>query len=271
METISMDEYRLLTKPNVRSNVGFAKMRKLVRSVTEDDTINPFNDNTRIPNNARKIPIVLIINGPGRSGKDTFVDTLNNHVKDSNGTVVSCTTVFLVYNAMRELTDLFTDTHTSGYDVRIESSIANKTEEWRQFMHEIKMAWSRYCDGPLRYVVNKAFKSVEDEKCQFITIMSRENDEIMRISQILDNIGFLTIRIYIDGAKTAAQYQNDCDHNAVYDREIYDIYIKNDADYNSFIHKSDRIANTLIQFYNSSDYDYYMYNCYDSNSNLTCD
>ena len=259
METISMDEYRLLSKPYGSSKVGFAEMRKLTRSVTEDDTIKHFNDDTIVPNNARKIPIVLIINGPGRSGKDTFVDTLNNHVKVSNGTVVSCTTVSLVYNAMRELTDPFTDTHTSGYDVRIESSIANKTEEWRQFMHEIKMAWSRYCDGPLRYVVNQSFKAIKDEKCQFITIMSRENDEIIRISQILDKIGFLTIRIYIDGIKTADQYQNDCDHNAVYGREIYDIYIKNDADYNSFIHKSDRIANTLIQFYNSSDYDYYMY------------
>ena len=96
MKTISMDEYRLLTKPNGSSEVGFAEMRKLARSVTEDDTINSFNDNTGIPNNARKIPIVLIINGPGRSGKDTFVDTLNNNVKVSNGTVVSCTTVRLV-------------------------------------------------------------------------------------------------------------------------------------------------------------------------------
>ena len=73
METISMDEYRLLTKPNGSSKVGFAEMRKLTRSITEDDTINPFSDNTRIPNNARKIPIVLIINGPGRSGKEASV------------------------------------------------------------------------------------------------------------------------------------------------------------------------------------------------------
>lgn len=223
------------------------------------------NKITLMPDNVeadigKKLPIVCIVNGPGRSGKDTFVEQFTAVSTETNWNLwsVRLSTVDSVYSAAELLTSMFTNDTEPAYCKEIDESISNKSDEYRQFLNDIKMAWSRYCDGPSRYILRRTIDLTEnyDNPPSFIFAMCREADEINHLTQVLQNAGYLVIRIYIDGKLTADDYQNDCDHNVHADSVDYDLYITNKGTLNEFIEKSKKIAHQFFDFYFSSDYNY---------------
>lgn len=220
-----------------------------------------------------RAPIVLIINGPGRSGKNSFCDIINDffykHPCYNAYTIDTVSTVDLVYNAMHCLLD---DDERPG----IQSDIDDKADDWRQLMHEIKMSWSNYCNGPMEYIVKRynmaiqtnavymynrlmsssSATSTANKDISLFCIFSREPAEIRRFVKMFTEARILCYTIYIDGITTPEDYKNECDSNVLSENIHYDfrfINVEGSDGYSSYSAEVVNFAEKLMEFFTDNE------------------
>lgn len=201
------------------------------------------------------LPIVIIVGGVARGGKNTFVDMCTSKYSyergEFMGLVRSLSTVDLCYKAIND-TLLKNDTRAEVVD-----AVKNKSDEWRQFMHEVKMSWTKFCDGPSNYILQQLNDAVmgpinlsktDQSKPELVFVQLREVDETRKLKKMLNDAGYLCLAVFIDGSTTTNDFNNGCDHNIVYDPEVYDVLIENKGTLNDLLEKCDSFIAKLLSF-----------------------
>jgi len=151
---------------------------------------------------------VVIVNGQGRSGKDTFCDLCGYFTNVHK------------YSSVDEIKRM---ARLAGWDGK------TKDEKTRKFLSDLKFLCSEYSDMPMRLMKEK-FNSLngiyEGEKEQILFLMSRECEEIYRAKQELNAITLL-----IRNPNIAKIFSNSADANVeeYQDKYGYDSIINNDG------------------------------------------
>ena len=213
--------------------------------------------------NMQKLPIIIILNGAGAVGKDTFVDDFTDVASTNSrvSRVMRLSTVDLVYTAVNKVL-LMEDIGENGDHVRasIQKSVKEKDDPWRQFMNDVKMAWSRYCDGPRQYIMNRVIDIVKTNRfIEYIFIYSRESPEINSFVELFNNAGFLVTTLFMYGRKNAEDWQNDCDSQVADGKVHYDYQIGNTGTLEDLNAEAVEYYKKLSTIYESEYYDNWIY------------
>lgn len=143
---------------------------------------------------------IIIINGSGGVGKDTFVEFCQEYCKIKN-----ISSVDKVKEAARVLT---------GWD-------GTKDEKSRKLLVDLKQLGIEYNDAPFKYIVDSAneFKKT-DEELMFVHI--REISEIEKVKKATNAKTLL-----VTNKNVAPITSNESDKNVM--NYQYDFYIRNDG------------------------------------------
>ncbi len=145
----------------------------------------------------------IIVNGEGGVGKDTFVDFCIAELERLGLKGGKASSVDLVKVAARYL----------GWD-------GEKDEKGRQFLHDLKMLSTKYCDGPMKYMSGFLEHSQHVPGCTFFHV--REPLEITKfVNRFPDTFTIKITRKAVEG-----KYSNPAD-GGVHDYD-YDMIIVND-------------------------------------------
>lgn len=143
---------------------------------------------------------VIIINGTGGSGKDTFVE---NVMKISTVNIDNISTV----DKVKEVAIML------GWG-------GDKEERSRKFLSDIKDLWSEYCDGPYYNVLER----IEKTNSEIIFVHCREPEEIGKFAKYYGE-QCTTLLIKRTDHQTRG---NHADENV--ENYSYDTVIDNDSD-----------------------------------------
>lgn len=233
--------YQTIFAPSVSRDIILSNLAKFDISVSANRHTPNTSGVSSVPIRPVKLPFILLINGPGRSGKDSFVDIIGDYLskKDYPTRVCSVSTVDKIYAGMNAI--LSNDDREE-----VQQQIQSKSDQWRQFMHELKMSWSKFCDGPYQYILREIYHSIYNNieysvsnPVEFVTVMTREPDEIYRMIDQFTSIGLMVFSIFIDGITKSTDYKNDCDSKV---DGNYDIYFTNN------LNQFDMFKEQVIQF-----------------------
>lgn len=247
-------EYYAPNKVAGYSTTGADELAKLFNCGTVLEKV----DLTKV--NVAKLPIIFLVNGYGASGKDTFLGFCNKICPNS---IIRISTVDLVYKAINGVL-LNDDVNSMGTKYRdsVAKSVETKDDAWRQFMHEVKMSWSKYSDGPVQYVLNQVnYIWTHFPEIRFIFIYSRESEEINRFSKIFQDMGYLSARIWVQGPEEN-HWDNDCDHDVVQEAVRYHYVIDNTGTLDDLKDTARDFMEMIVKFYESPEYDYMAYRTY---------
>ncbi|MEO6729124.1 MAG: hypothetical protein ABIM99_04340 [Candidatus Dojkabacteria bacterium] len=147
---------------------------------------------------------IVVINGIGRSGKDTFVEICQQILKPLN---IACYNISSI-DPVKEAAGI----------LGAPANIANKTDAVREFWHDIKMAWVKYDDGPFNYLKNK----IETLGDGSFFLHMREVKEIEKFVE-----AFPETKTLIVSRKTNEVLLNPADSQVA--NAKYDFSIKNDG------------------------------------------
>lgn len=105
---------------------------------------------------------IIIINGKGRSGKDTFVKMIGKYIKTQNYSSVS-----LIREVAKQL----------GYDEN------RKNEKDRKFLSDLKMLSTKYNDAPYNDMIQTILKFLytKENQNELLFVHVREPNEIRRL------------------------------------------------------------------------------------------
>lgn len=149
---------------------------------------------------------IVIINGKGRSGKDTFVYMVKNYISAENYSSID-----LIKKVAKQL----------GYD-------NGKTMKDRKFLSDLKVLATEYNDAPYNDIINKIlrFMYCKNNKNQLLFIHVREPKEIQRLLDFgkMNKIDMSTLLIIRDEIENNT-YGNMADDNV--NDFIYDYYVYN--------------------------------------------
>lgn len=144
---------------------------------------------------------IIIINGSGGVGKDTFVEFCQKYCKVKN-----ISSVDKVKEAARVLT---------GWD-------GTKDEKSRKLLVDLKQLGIEYNDAPFKYIVESAkeFRESEDEELMFVHI--REISEIEKV-----RVAAKAKTLLVTNKNVPLITSNESDKNVM--NYQYDLYIRNDG------------------------------------------
>lgn len=151
---------------------------------------------------------LFILNGIGKSGKDTFVEEISDYY--------SYTTHLSTITPIKEVASKI------GWD-------GNKDEKGRQFLCELKNLCTKYYDTSIQYLKEQLQPLYEDNIPHIIFIDCREPKEIKKL--VKEFTQFNPVTILIDASKRVKTPNNKADKQ-VY-KYKYDIVIPNNK---SLIH-----------------------------------
>lgn len=103
---------------------------------------------------------IFVINGSGGNGKDTFVEMCSEFIDTLNISSVD---------------------QVKGIGTQMGWNGKSKTEEDRKFLSDLKDLWTRYSDGPYKYIMNMIFNFESIYEDSFMFIHVREPKEIEKI------------------------------------------------------------------------------------------
>ena len=157
---------------------------------------------------------IVIINGIGRSGKDTFVEICQEILKPFHIPVYNLSSIDPVKDAAEHLD--------------LPRNPEHKTDAVREFWYDIKMAWVKYNDGPFNYLRSNIGK--HPEGLFFLHI--REVEEVEKVVKAFP--GAIKLEV---SRENVDQLFNRADTQV---RKIkYDLEIKNDGTLEEFKKKAE--------------------------------
>lgn len=161
--------------------------------------------------------LVVIINGPGGSGKDTFIEICRELLAPRQIPVHS----FSAVDQVKEWAKVM------GWD-------GAKDEAGRKLLYDIKMASARYNNGPTKYLL----KSVKGIETGLIFLHIREPQEIAKLAAQLPQV--LKLHIMREGAAVLA---NGADNVTL--ESSYDYYIDNNGTLDDLQFRAQQFLSTL--------------------------
>lgn len=166
---------------------------------------------------------VVIINGSGGVGKDTFIDMIGKFAK-----VVNYSSVDVVKKLAKG----------AGWE-------GEKTEKARKFLSDLKRITTEYNDLSFRCtlgIVNAFFKADDDDEILFIHV--REPEEIDRLKNvILDALHVNALTLLITRASVQVIESNVSDRNVA--NYEYDFYCKNDGSFHDLANAAKKFLESI--------------------------
>lgn len=161
---------------------------------------------------------IIIINGSGGVGKDTFVDLCSKYASVIN------------YSSVKEIKQIATQ---FGWD-------GGKTEKDRKFLSDLKLLSADYSDFPYRCILKQIQEFLNQDEKEILFIHSRNIPEIARVVKEFSHEIIFTLLI------TRGQVEKITSNIADADVENYDydFTISNDGS----INKLDWIAKNFVSF-----------------------
>lgn len=156
---------------------------------------------------------IVIINGTGGSGKDTFVEFVSKYASVYNFSSIDTIKMIAslaVYRSQKELEWL------AEYGWK-----GQKTEKDRKFLSELKRIWKEYNDLPFKDT-EKAVELFQKSDREIMFIHIREPEEIKRIVNATEE-GVHTLLIKRAGLENISSNNSD----ALVDNYPYDYVIEN--------------------------------------------
>lgn len=255
-----MSAYNLEYEMRLRTSRGRSREAlEQLFNVPEENSLVKIADRSHM----QKLPIIIILNGAGAVGKDTFVDDFTDAASTNSrvSRVMRLSTVDLVYTAVNKVLLLEDITEDGSYArASIQISVREKDDPWRQFMSDVKMAWSRYSDGPRQYIMNRVIDIVKTNRfIEYIFIYSRESPEINSFVDLFNGAGFLVTTLFMYGRKNAEDWQNDCDSQVADGGVHYDYQIGNTGTLEDLKTEAVTYYKALSAIYNGEYYDNWIY------------
>lgn len=150
---------------------------------------------------------IIIINGSGGVGKDTFVDMVRQEIYNISGS--NCR-VYQISDPVKAIAE------EMGWE-------GGKTEKDRKFLSDLKVLWSEYNDGPFERM-DKAVKLFKhDAKNDVLFLFMREPAEIKRASEMYDALTVVITSDRVDKIESNMADKNVMNYN-------YDVVIRNNLD-----------------------------------------
>lgn len=217
---------RTIAQLSIAKN-GILDIMKRAATLSVESGVNN-NHNVVVDNaklNSNPFPIVVLVSGAGGNGKDTFIEAVGKHCAAYNLSSIT---------EVKEIANILVD-YTTGIEDEMpicpSKHLTEKTDNYRQFLHDLKMAWSKFCDGPnyrllleLREVLSEQINGLERYDVIFLHV--REGNEIDRIKKTIEEqYGIIALTMIVKGLIAASDYVNDCDSNV--DNYAYDLTIIN--------------------------------------------
>lgn len=157
---------------------------------------------------------IVILNGTGGSGKNTFADMVGKHIPMRH---ISMVDIVKDYIDMIGIQD-------------------EKDEHFRRFLSDIKLALEYYKDIPFQYVIIETNKFLEDSQTKILFIDMREPHDIERFEK-----NYLCTKVLVKNI-----HINDIMSN-IADASIKDIYYDYIIDNNGTISDLEESAKTFIK------------------------
>lgn len=157
---------------------------------------------------------IVIINGSGGVGKDTFVELCGKYVKVRNVSAV---------DKVKEAANILID-----WD-------GVKDEKYRKLLVDLKQLSVDFNDAPTKYLKKQAEEFIQNEEECLMFIHIREISEIKKLKELIDAKTLL-----ITSKRVPVITSNSSDANvANYD---YDLYITNDGTVEELEEKAKKFA-----------------------------
>jgi dephospho-CoA kinase len=155
---------------------------------------------------------VILINGAGGSGKDTFVELLKTYFLNTN-----------IVENISTIDDVKFLAHRMGWD-------GVKDERGRQFLADLKNAWTKYNNGANERVLEKIVKWNSDEnissKSYLVFIHCREPEALSWFVEKLKKRKIQVCSLYVERLGIE-EFSNSADKNV--NQFSYDIVIHNNG------------------------------------------
>ena len=173
---------------------------------------------------------VVVINGTGTSGKNTFVDFVKEVYLEEK----------VLGKPHVEIYDISTVDKVKEFATQIFGWNGEKDERSRRMLSDLKDTWSLYSNGPLANITktvveNSLINSTFGVDSLFF-IHCREPEEIAKLVKTFSTVAGSCKTLLINRPDTSVK-GNHADEN-VADYE-YDIVIQNDSDLKEFRHKAE--------------------------------
>lgn len=156
---------------------------------------------------------VVIVNGTGGSGKDTFVKFCR---KTKQGESMRLIKHISTVDKVKQIARLY-----MGY-------ADTKTEKDRKFLSDLKDAWESYNNGPTNYVVYFVDNLAALEKDHVVFIDCREPEQIENLVNIFKSKGYLVSTLLITNCRVPIIKSNHADKEVL--NYSYDYAVANDFD-----------------------------------------
>lgn len=160
-------------------------------------------------------PVIVFLNGCGRSGKDFFANVGIHTVR-----AAKISSITPVVNAVDFLIN--EESHL-GFLLAKDSRDA-KDNLYRTFLHEVKAAWEKFSGGPENVLFGQVMKLCEQD-LDIIYLFVRECEQISNLCDIFANQGIPSLTVLISGLHDPAEYENESDRDV--ENMDYDIVISN--------------------------------------------
>lgn len=156
---------------------------------------------------------IIIINGTGGSGKDTFVEFVSKYVDVFN---------FSSIDTIKEIASLQSYKGQNKEWLTEYGWKGLKTEKDRKFLSELKRIWTEYNDLPFRDI-EKNIKDFQNYDKEIMFIHIREPEEIKRVVSTIGGGEVYTLLIKRKGLANISSNSSD----ALVDNYPYDFIIEN--------------------------------------------
>ena len=123
-----------------------------------------------------KLAHIIIVNGPARSGKDTFCSLCRDRAYFYDMLIAQISSVDIIKEVARRL----------GWN-------GEKDDKSRKFLSDLKDLSTQYSDAPLEYLT-KEFNRVKDHDNVMLFMHIREPEEIQRAKERFDALTLLIKR-----------------------------------------------------------------------------
>jgi len=227
MTSYKLDIYNEIAKRQCKIIAQINNIDLHILEIKDEILNNPINYN--------KKPLVFIISGVATGGKDLFIKYVTDYVNDY---LIKFS--YNVYNtsSIDEVKRIVDYMNTVDNSLVAKEAIDNKTDKYRTLLHDIKMAWSAFDDGPNQVIYNLINK-IMTRHCElmynpsFIFVHVREANEIDNMKQyLIYNMELIPISIGVIGHSNPKDFTNEGD--ALANEYDYDIIIPNNGNVKEF-------------------------------------
>jgi len=181
---------------------------------------------------------IIIINGSGGCGKDTFVKLIQKHSD----------TIVMNYSSVNKVKMI---AKMAGWN-------GSKLERDRKFLSDLKLLTSEYNDMPYNDVA-EVINLFKQNDCEYLFLHIREPLEIQKIAK---NFNAITLLIKNKNIKTIDSNMAD----AYVDNYFYDFEINNDDNIEVFEQKAVEFMDSIKMFNAVEEtWDYYIKDCENKN------